>query len=1387
MNNTRLWTLLCATWLTLTACQASEPPASQADAGQTSARTDGGVHQAEDARPTSPRLTGFFEPGNFATVTVPSPQAQGKPEALSIKSLDVRVTLVGRMARTQVTQVFHNHTPRRTEGSYEFTLPMGAAISRLSMDVEGKMMEGELVEREKARQIYEQIVRRKKDPALLEWQGGQRFKTQIFPIEANSDKKVVLSYEQLLPMNAGATQYLYDLPNLSGQPAGSTFGTFKFELLAEDARALKVTGYEASVEQRDVGGTVSFDAARFKPTGPLRVALRPQGEGGLSVRYATRKDEQFFAVDLTPKLPEAQQQGAQHLVVALDTSAGIGDVELKRAGQVARALIEGLPAEARVQVVSGDHRVRQCAPAPMSSDAALGCLKDLKAGGGTDLNGLLQKAAEASLSFEGSTTVVVFTDGAASLGELDGDLIRSRLVERLQGREVSLHTVAMGHAPDEGYLAKLASVNRGHAVRMTPQDDAGALSQRLASLVREPLMTDVTVSVVSGEVQGLTPHQPVNLARGEAMAVMGRLDKGAATLQIKGTWRGKTLTKDLTLTPDGKAGDPLLVNFWARSVIEEMQEQSIPRDRVVATSLEYGVMSRYTSFLVLENEEAYKRFQVERRKERARQEAEQALAQGNLKKGKGKLQDMLASAETKAEGDEGTFDEAEEAVADDGPADGSDDGDDDDDDDDDEEEEPRSVPTPPPTSNKKVATRALDTLNESPIAASYKGSPSSVERDFNGKMAGSGRTGEAFGMGAMGGGPGGLGVASRGIGTAGRGRGGGGRGGYARSLGQVVLKVKGGRPNVSGGLDMEIIRRVVRRYTRELKSCYEQKLFEDTTLTGELILSFTISNEGRVIAASARGGNIGSSALSSCVENKIRRWVFPEPRDGSIVRVKYPFTFSYRGELIPNFEFNHREIQRLEARRSALSLQEESRLLELYVLNKQKQKARALMTQFRKSTPPEKYNEALLELLNRDILKITYEKLYADTATALLTQPNPPEQVVFIVWNYHAYDGQWATLSKIFGGVKLVPTTASRLLGQLVERQQDKHAEALLEAWLDHDEISTGDAYQILTNDRTLKLIFPKHTYQVTAKLIEEGDSRVAVMEDFITTGLKLEKVSEVAPRVIARCKDTLQAPKSCAKWLPRLSADPTILEMLRKANQAKLSKLTQQRAQDMSNPKLIREAARLLEQTGETEAALRLLSEMVEFAPHDYRSRVRYAQTLVDRQDISGGCAQYAAAVQLNPSERDTFKTMMGLRRNREEASSSVRDCIVNGVSNLPVQRAVSLILTWEDPSADIDLHIMEVGGEEIFYSNRESNHGGLLYYDITDGFGPEIYVLGSGPAGEYKLSLVYYAGSAKNVKGTLTVLRNAGSPQETREHREFVLSAPDTDVQTPIGVFRL
>src|SRR5580704_9938225 len=152
-------------------------------------------------------------------IVVESPHWRPNPERpyqrpfapLEIRYHHVTVKIDGQVATTSVDQEFFNPNPERLEGTYLFPVPKGAQIDKFTMDIGGKQVEAELLPAEKARQIYEDIVRKMRDPALLEYADRDVFRVRIFPIEPNSHKHVKLSYSQVLRSEAGLTEYVYPL------------------------------------------------------------------------------------------------------------------------------------------------------------------------------------------------------------------------------------------------------------------------------------------------------------------------------------------------------------------------------------------------------------------------------------------------------------------------------------------------------------------------------------------------------------------------------------------------------------------------------------------------------------------------------------------------------------------------------------------------------------------------------------------------------------------------------------------------------------------------------------------------------------------------------------------------------------------------------------------------------------------------------------------------------------------------------------------------------------------------------------------------------------------------------------------------------------------------
>ncbi len=1162
--------------------------------------------------PTSPRAS-------FAVMTVPD-----QPSPLEMRGLRVEVEVDGRMARTEVTQVFYNHTDREQEGTYTFTLPRGAAIARLSMDVKGKMVEGELVEREQARSIYEGIVHKKKDPALMEWQGGERFETSVFPIEPTSTKTVLLAYEQLLPEQDGEAIYRYELPSFEGEPEGSHISAFFFHMRARGAGAVTFSGFPAEVVASEEGAQVVVELDRFRPSGPFEVRLDRGDRAEVAMSVSRRGAERFFLADVAPSLPERPAGEVRDLVLAVDTSAGIGRVELERVKATAAGMIAALPEGARVEVVSGDHRVKACgAPAgARNRPAAAACVGELTSGGGTDLEGLLAAAASAGQAMGRPASIVIFSDGVASLGELDGDLMLAG-ARRRASAAMSLHAVAVGHVPDLGWLGALAGAGRGHLMQLTPGDDPAQAAKDIAQKAREPLLTDLSASVIEGEVEGLSPGGRVNLSRGQSLAILGRvIGDGRARIALRGLYDGaayeRILTVDAAQAPEGGA----LPRFWARAWISGMEQGDVDRPRVVAASLKYGVMSRYTSFLVLESEEAYERFKIARRKEQERVEA-----QANLTKGVGDLKAVMEGVkspdpESKPDGEiVGELQEKLVKVE--------------------ESDQLLEVDKPKPV---EEMNKRLERLDPEKVEAPARLEPLQrlEERlDWDGDLAKD----------------------------------------MEPSTGAEKKKSK------QGGKRREIT---------------EEDILEMWSVRG----SADAALRSRLMAMMIRIGREGEAS-------------------------------AFLAESVEAFKADEVGLQGL-------------------------------------------FGEAAV--------RRQFSNEYKRLLTSMVADGRGGSEVALALWSHLVEMGQLKELRAIFEARGLPVGVMGEGLRSLAEADEGE-AVAMIEAWRASGRVVEAAIFGALDEAAVRVQRLRLARLESAGRLVVEGDLRVEVVGAYVEVGVEVGRSAEALALVERVCRPEVMLggadAAACLGWLSRFGVEGEGLRAVVVAR--RLVEIRSLRDRDVGERSLILEAARLLESQGRGEEAARCLSELVEFAPHDFESRSVYAEALSEREELVGACEQYGTAAQLNPSRREVFRAMVGLRRREGAEAGSLRECLVRGVSKLPVVRDLSMVMTWEDPSADVDLHVFEPGGAEVSYQALESEAGGLLYYDVTDGFGPEIYVMGSAPKGVYRLKVVYYRGEQRSLRGVLTVLRRAGSPEETRQDIPFVLPKADSGVQIPVGSLRL
>jgi len=584
----------------------------------------------------------------FGTMTARLPRTSTVIEGVRLVSHHVRVVVHDGFARTEIEEVFHNDTDRVLEGRYAFALPPDASISRVALWVGDELVEGEVVERRRAERIFKGIVDAPvlpRDPALLEWVSGGRFSLTVFPIPARQGRRVLLAYDQALAQRGGVTRYVY--PMSLGAERSTPIDELSFELQASDSRAafsdVQVPHYAAEVEQgADV--KLRFNARHFAPAADMVVSLAteprteaqlsayvPVAGGGAEVTSpaaaAAGGDRGYFALRLVAVPPADKPAPAfvrRDRAIIIDRSHSQSAETLRGALAMAAALIRQLDPDERFVLLACDSACESYPREGLATaraaalESAVAWLARHTPGGSSDLAGALLAAAR-RLEPNGAGQIVYLGDGAPTSGELSAAKITTRVGEVMRARHVDLRLLGVGRAVDEVVLGGLARQLGASYERVANGDPWSQRSAEIARGLRQPLVTGATLDLPDGFV-AVHPRTLPNLRLGQELVVVGKLTaRASGTVTLSGQlgeqpYRNR---QPIRWTTGSRQQNPLVPRLWALARLADLQasgDGAAARGEIVALSQEHSVMSRYTSFLVLENDAMYRELGIERRR-----------------------------------------------------------------------------------------------------------------------------------------------------------------------------------------------------------------------------------------------------------------------------------------------------------------------------------------------------------------------------------------------------------------------------------------------------------------------------------------------------------------------------------------------------------------------------------------------------------------------------------------------------------------------------------------------------------------------------------------------------------------------------------------------------
>ncbi len=593
-------------------------------------------------------LAGFEGTSNdesLGSLIVNLPDGGNQPLAVGYHKVNVEIR--DQIARTTIEESFVNHTDKQLEGVFYFPLPQGASISDFGMWIGNNLVEADVVEKQRAREIYETILREKRDPGLLEWTGGNIFKARVFPIEPQAEKRVKIVYTQVLPLRANQYRYTYGLRSelLRTKPLRELNLTVTVNSTLP-LKSVTCPTHSARIAETRHSAQVAFTAQEYIPTRDFEVVCEIDGrQSDVVVIPHRRGDDGYFMVQLTPPAPEGNWRRELvadgkplEIVLLCDTSASMDSEKRKQQAEFVGTILSSLGEKDRFSLAAADVGTVWASKEPLAPTAeniakARDFLDHRLSLGWTNLE---QAFADVVKHSPAGAQVVYIGDGIVTAGTADPQAFVKRLNRMLTDEKSSekagekdgdktasclFHAVTVGNSYELTVLNAIATIGGGSVRSIGGDQTPQVVALELLKEISEPGLRDLNVEFRGVKVAAMYPDRLPNLAAGTQQILVGRyLPSGTdqqGEIVVTGHRGDETVRYAAKIDlKDAESGNSFIPRLWARMHLDHLlaqgQSQGV-RDQVIALSEEFHIMTPYTSLLVLESDADRERFGVKRR------------------------------------------------------------------------------------------------------------------------------------------------------------------------------------------------------------------------------------------------------------------------------------------------------------------------------------------------------------------------------------------------------------------------------------------------------------------------------------------------------------------------------------------------------------------------------------------------------------------------------------------------------------------------------------------------------------------------------------------------------------------------------------------------------
>jgi len=554
-------------------------------------------------------------------------------------STAVSITVDGdqRVARVEIEEQFRNYGGRLAEGDYLYPIPAGAVFTNFSLFMGEQELKGEMLSAARARRIYEEIVRRKKDPALIELVGHGLIRARVFPIAPGETRRIILRYTQVLGRDGHLVRLHY--PRVVGMfdgGEGPVIGPriesprlhavirpalvappFTVSINVTDAH-LFATPYSPThrIEVRERDGDeidIDYDGTGEAPRDfELFLPLRETTVGASIVSHTLVGEAGFYMLLLSPPVDDEVSSIPRDLTLVLDVSGSMSGDKIVQARAALDQMLAGLDDDDRFRIITFSSVVRQFrsgwSPASRPDVAeARDWLARVDADGSTNIQAALQEALRPDADSSRMSQVVFLTDGKPTVGETSVE----RIVELASAMldDERLFAFGVGYDVNTYLLDSLAEGGRGTVSYVGPGESVEESVSSLTRKISRPALTDLRIVEAPVMLEDGYPQQLPDLFYGEDLVLFGRYrGAGAGALVIEGHRGGRTERFRFDVEFLGnEPGNTFIPKLWAARKAGVLTTQvrlhgASPElvEEIRQLGLRYGILTEYTSYLVEE-------------------------------------------------------------------------------------------------------------------------------------------------------------------------------------------------------------------------------------------------------------------------------------------------------------------------------------------------------------------------------------------------------------------------------------------------------------------------------------------------------------------------------------------------------------------------------------------------------------------------------------------------------------------------------------------------------------------------------------------------------------------------------------------------------------------